>query len=184
MAPQKGKKSHKDAARKEKIDAKRKEAREAKAPIERDESKKPARDHWLMPKSYTSIPAVYCLGIPSGDELQPVENIIELLVKERGAMIILENNTNDIFKKKLQEALQEAKDKANSGIARQFRKASVHVHPDRHGDEYMYEFDRLKSAYQIMKDPEVRNDYLDHMLHQVLIYETDPRIRITMPTFF
>ncbi|CAJ1966873.1 unnamed protein product [Cylindrotheca closterium] len=179
MAPKK----QRDAARKEKIAAKKKEAKEASAPIERDEKTKPSRDHWLVPMSYKDIPAVESLGIPSAGGLQPAHNIIELLVKERGAMIILENNTSDLYNKKLQEALDEAQTQATSGISRQFRKASIHVHPDRHGDLYWKEFDRLKSAYQIMKDVEVRKDYLDHMLHQVLIHQTDPRAR-TIHNFF
>ena len=183
MPPKKSKRDKKDAARKEKIAAKKKEARETKAPIEREEKKKPPRDHWLLPESYTNIPAVYCLGIPSGDGLQPVGHIIDLLVKERGAMIVSDNNTNEMFNKQLHEALEEAQEKATSGIARQFRKASVHVHPDRHGDLYWKEFDRLKSAYAIMKDPEVRKDYLDHMLHHVLLYQLDARIRMTVPNF-
>ncbi|KAL3938905.1 MAG: hypothetical protein SGBAC_006281 [Bacillariaceae sp.] len=182
MAPKNGKKNQRDAGRKEKIAAKKKEAKEA-PPIERDERRKPSRTHWLDATSYWYIPAVSRLRVSSSDGTQQMQSVFELLVKERGAMIILENNTNDLHNKHLQEALDEAQTQASSGIARQFRKASVHVHPDRHGDFYRDEFDGLKSAYKILKDVDVRKDYLDHMLDQVFIYKTNPRAQ-TINNFF
>lgn len=41
---------------------------------------------------------------------------------------------------------------ATKMISQHYRRASIRVHPDRYGDEYMEEFEDLKESYQVLGD--------------------------------
>lgn len=41
------------------------------------------------------------------------------------------------------------------------------LHPDRHGDRYLAEFEALQTAYNVLKDPETRETYIDTMLEVI-----------------
>jgi hypothetical protein len=53
---------------------------------------------------------------------------------------------------------------ASKAISRQYRKASILVHPDRYGTLYESEFDLLKQAYETLQDSHTRHDYMEKML--------------------
>jgi hypothetical protein len=66
--------------------------------------------------------------------------------------------------KKEQEALEEASSKATKAVEKHYRRASIKVHPDRYGDEFRKEFDKLTKARDILRDTKLRRKYLSEMI--------------------
>ena len=56
---------------------------------------------------------------------------------------------------------------ASKSVARNYRRASLAVHPDRHGDKYKTQYENLQEAYNVLQDPDSRHDYLHAMLSAV-----------------
>lgn len=65
--------------------------------------------------------------------------------------------------KALMEALEEAGEKTTKAVDKHYRRASLKVHPDRFGDEFREQFDRLTKARNVLRDEKLRRNYMDEM---------------------
>ena len=98
------------------------------------------------------------------------EALLPALVRELGALHLYFGHfkqkgvkgTKEFWKEQYLTATVEA-DKA---IGKQFRRASTSCHPDKFGDKCAAEFAALTSAYEFLKDSEMRQSYLVHTMRQ------------------
>lgn len=52
-------------------------------------------------------------------------------------------------------------EKATSAVSKQYRRASIKIHPDRFGNQYMKEFEELQQANNVLRVPKHRHEYLE-----------------------
>ena len=52
-------------------------------------------------------------------------------------------------------------EKATSAVSKQYRRSSIKIHPDRHGDQYATEFEDLQHANDVLRDAKHRREYLE-----------------------
>jgi hypothetical protein len=69
--------------------------------------------------------------------------------------------------KDLEQERDAATEEVTKAINKHYRRASVKVHPDRHGDKYQKEFDSLTKARDTLTDVELRKKYVEQMLQIV-----------------
>ena len=62
--------------------------------------------------------------------------------------------------KKEKDALEKASKVATKEVDKHYRRASLKVHPDRFGETYPREFDALTKARDVLRNPELRQNYL------------------------
>jgi hypothetical protein len=86
------------------------------------------------------------------------------------------------------EELEEAAEKTVKAIDKHYRRASIKVHPDRHGEKFLTEFDALTKARDVLRDDALRRSYIAEMLeivckvdagyiaqsHQIWVNRNDP----------
>ncbi|CAB9523189.1 SAM and U-box domain-containing protein 1 [Seminavis robusta] len=99
--------------------------------------------------------------------------IRKLIAREAKKQAEKKGRSNNYFalSREYKEKERVSQETADKQISKQYRKVSLRLHPDRHGDLYQREFDELLLAYEIMKDPDFRQDYVDKM---VKVIETAP----------
>jgi hypothetical protein len=87
-----------------------------------------------------------------------------------------------------QGELEEAAEKTVKAIDKHYRRASIKVHPDRHGEMFRKEFDALTKARDVLRDDALRRSYIAEMLeivckvdvgyiiqsHQIWVNRNDP----------
>jgi preprotein translocase subunit Sec63 len=89
-----------------------------------------------------------------------------LLVEHVTCMAVLSlRNEKDasVSKKELRQKEIEAVDHATKEVSKLYRKSSAKFHPDRFGDTYGFEHDRLQAAYDVLKDKDQRRYYINSM---------------------
>ena len=69
--------------------------------------------------------------------------------------------------KSLKGELDKCIAEVTKAISKHYRRASIKVHPDRHGEEYQEEFDALTKARDTLSDVGLRHKYMEQMLEIV-----------------
>jgi hypothetical protein len=77
---------------------------------------------------------------------------------------LYKESSRDTKDRTIKEALEEASEKTLKAVDKHYRRASLKVHPDRFGDDFRDEFERLTKARNILRDEALRRSYLDEMI--------------------
>jgi hypothetical protein len=115
----------------------------------------------------------------------PPDSVKEALIEE--FYVAKEANRSSAGNKE-QDALEDASKTATKAVDKHCRRASLKVHPDRHGEAFRKEFDILVKARDVLRNVELRRKYLDemfdivcrvdveyvHQSHQIWMQKNDP----------
>ncbi|CAB9513037.1 expressed unknown protein [Seminavis robusta] len=69
--------------------------------------------------------------------------------------------------KELEQERDAATEEVTKAIGKHYRRASIKVHPDRHGDKFQAEFEALTKARDTLSDVALRHKYVEQMLQIV-----------------
>jgi hypothetical protein len=77
--------------------------------------------------------------------------------------LLNEKDASAISQKKLRQEEIATVDRATKAVSMVYRQASAKFHPDRFGDTYRSEHERLQAAYDVLKDKDQRRCYINSM---------------------
>jgi len=94
------------------------------------------------------------------------DSLFETLLDEHMSCLAVEGLKKErSLTKDERERQKEAVEKATKAIGKQYRRASIKIHPDRFGDDYQKEFELLQKAYNVLNDADQRRNYLDELFN-------------------
>jgi len=99
----------------------------------------------------------------------PMTQVLDTIVEEYVTNQTISNCLKDkkAIPKVMKDAMVYIDQDADRLIAKQYRKASLKVHPDRFGNTYQVEFAKLQSAYETLREAITRREYVQKLLNVV-----------------
>jgi hypothetical protein len=122
---------------------------------------------WTEPTAANLLLLPYVKAFfPRQKTANPEDSLVQALFEEYKVLGIVHNlrKAKRDLPSHVKERQEESLEGTTKAISKHFRRASVKVHPDQHGDLYEKEFNDLLDAYSVLRDPELRSKYVEDLL--------------------